>query len=80
MKSLLSLGHHGSPEDNDRESSPPRESWIDVAKGVGIFLVVFEHVVRGLVAANVVSATTLFHITDYTIYLFHMPLFFFYQG
>jgi fucose 4-O-acetylase-like acetyltransferase len=78
--SVFSLGHHRSPADDDGEHPRPRETWIDVAKGVGIFLVVFEHVVRGLVAANVISATPLFRATDYTIYLFHMPLFFFLSG
>jgi fucose 4-O-acetylase-like acetyltransferase len=57
-----------------------REEWIDIAKGVGIFLVVFEHVVRGVVKAQIEPISALFQITDYTVYTFHMPLFFILSG
>jgi fucose 4-O-acetylase-like acetyltransferase len=43
-----------------------RDSLIDVAKGIGILLVVFAHIFEGIV-------------TD-IIYLFHMPLFFYLSG
>jgi fucose 4-O-acetylase-like acetyltransferase len=80
MQSEPSLERYKSPQNKNGDYSSLREIWIDVAKGIGIFLVVFEHTVRGLVGANVISATKLFQITDYTIYLFHMPLFFFLSG
>ena len=44
-----------------------RIDWIDIAKGMGIFLMVIGH-------------TTLPHILSKTIYLFHMPLFFVLSG
>lgn len=45
-----------------------RDSTIDIAKGIGIFLVVLGHFA--------VFASPLYHY----IYLFHMPLFFFISG
>lgn len=43
-----------------------RDHLIDVAKGIGILLVVFAHIYKG-------------SCTDF-IYLFHMPLFFYLSG
>ncbi len=50
-----------------------REKYIDVAKGIGILLVVYGHVINsgGLESLGVVSQV---------IYSFHMPLFFFVTG
>ena len=50
-------------------SQTMRESWVDYAKGIGILLVVFGHVNRGLQAAGIIMPSKLYH--------FHMPLFFF---
>jgi fucose 4-O-acetylase-like acetyltransferase len=57
-----------------------RVGWVDSAKGIGIILVVFAHVVRGLVNSHIWmwSPTSLF--LDGWIYAFHMPLFFFLSG
>src|SRR5436190_2122812 len=64
-----------STDSVDRHSR--REHWIDVTKGIGILLVVYGHVLRGLVTAGIVPNSKLFQIAYYTLYLFHMPLFFF---
>lgn len=56
-----------------------RESWIDVAKAIGIVLVVFGHVVRGLVRANILVEEQ-WIVLDSMIYSFHMPLFFLLSG
>jgi fucose 4-O-acetylase-like acetyltransferase len=57
-----------------------REAWLDIAKGIGIVLVVFGHVTNGLVAARIVPATNALTYVYYVIYTFHMPLFFFLSG
>ena len=59
---------------------PVRVDWVDIAKGLGIILVVFGHVIRGLVNGNVWMWTTTSHFIDGWIYAFHMPLFFFLSG
>lgn len=58
---------------------PPRISLVDYAKGIGIFLVVLGHVLRGLVG-TVLEANTITQILEQWIYAFHMPLFFFLSG
>jgi fucose 4-O-acetylase-like acetyltransferase len=57
-----------------------RIAWVDVARGVGITLVVLGHVLRGLVAASLLPASGAFQFVDAWIYSFHMPLFFFLSG
>jgi len=52
----------------------------DLAKAMGIFLVVFGHVLRGLMNAGIVQSTAFWLEVDKLIYLFHMPLFFFLSG
>jgi len=60
--------------------SDHRLEWIDVAKGLGIALVVYGHVFRGLEAAGIISASDAMTVIDSVIYSFHMPLFFFLAG
>jgi len=60
------------------KAEPKRIDWIDYAKGIGIILVVFGHVVRGLDTAGFTSPY--FDISDKFIYAFHMPLFFLLSG
>lgn len=55
-----------------------RLNWIDVSKGIGIILVVFGHVLRGLDAAKINFPH--FKNIDKFIYTFHMPLFFCLSG
>jgi fucose 4-O-acetylase-like acetyltransferase len=57
-----------------------RQTWLDRAKGFGIALVAYGHVMRGMVAAGVVANDPVERAIDYTLYTFHMPLFFFLAG
>jgi fucose 4-O-acetylase-like acetyltransferase len=57
-----------------------RITWVDYAKGVGIFLVVFGHTLRSLHASRIVADSPSFHHVDSWIYTFHMPLFFLLSG
>ena len=61
------------------QSSDTRVEWLDAARGIGIALVVFGHVLRGLFGAQI-AADPYWKIIDYTIYTFHMPLFFLLAG
>ncbi|MBY0579675.1 MAG: acyltransferase family protein [Burkholderiales bacterium] len=60
--------------------SGERWDWVDVAKGIGIILVVYGHVARGLFHAGIYQDQTSFDLIDKIIYSFHMPLFFFLSG
>lgn len=62
------------------QHSRNRSAWIDVARGIGIFLVVLAHAERGIVKANMAPPTTISLMMDETIYAFHMPLFFLLAG
>jgi fucose 4-O-acetylase-like acetyltransferase len=57
----------------------PRIEWIDAARGIGIILVVFGHVERGLFSSNIIHGPY-WNWLDFSIYSFHMPLFFFLAG
>jgi fucose 4-O-acetylase-like acetyltransferase len=62
-----------------------RLEWIDYAKGIGIILVVYGHVVIGITNAGIVASATdtLQLFPKYSldlIYTFHMSLFFFLSG
>ncbi|MEZ7892952.1 MAG: acyltransferase [Candidatus Wallbacteria bacterium] len=56
-----------------------RVIWV-YAKAIGIILVVYGHVARGLVAAEIKIDPVLYNLIDSVIYSFHMPLFFFLSG
>ncbi|MEI6430434.1 MAG: acyltransferase family protein [Pseudanabaena sp. ELA607] len=58
----------------------PRIDWLDYAKGIGIFLVVLGHVIRGLYDSANLATPGQFAAIDSWIYSFHMPLFFFLSG
>lgn len=63
------------------EASPStRDLSMDVAKGVGIILVVIGHAWRGLESAGLIGNAWLFRLIDQLIYNFHMPLFFLLSG
>ena len=64
----------------ERDSRGSRLNWVDVAKGLGIVLVVVGHVIRGLVSADLMNWTATARFVDAWIYSFHMPLFFFLSG
>ena len=57
-----------------------RNAWVDYAKGIGIILVVYGHVARGVFNAGVPMDEGRYVLVDSIIYSFHMPLFFFLSG
>lgn len=57
-----------------------RDLSMDVAKGVGIILVVIGHAWRGLDTDGMIGNPDLFQVIDRLIYNFHMPLFFVLSG
>ncbi|MGJ4998914.1 acyltransferase family protein [Bradyrhizobium sp. HKCCYLS3077] len=54
--------------------------WIDYARGIGVILVVYGHVLGGLVRPGIFPDGALARWMDYTLYTFHMPLFVFLAG
>lgn len=62
------------------KTARPRITWVDYAKGVGIFLVVFGHVLRGLHSSQIITDSPAYFLSDSAIYSFHMPLFFLLSG
>src|SRR5579859_6521902 len=58
-----------------------RDQSLDIAKGIGILLVVLGHCLKGLIASAFFPATAQWppQVVD-AIYLFHMPLFFVISG
>lgn len=59
---------------------PSRDTWIDYAKAIGIILVVYGHVVRGIKSITPQEISPILTFIDKIIYSFHMPLFFFIAG
>ena len=57
-----------------------RDAWVDYAKAIGIVLVVYGHVARGVFNAGIPMDVPLYEQVDSIIYSFHMPLFFFLSG
>ncbi len=57
-----------------------RNSWADYAKAIGIILVVYGHVARGVYNAGIPLDPNTFNLVDSVLYSFHMPLFFFLSG
>jgi fucose 4-O-acetylase-like acetyltransferase len=57
-----------------------RAGWVDYAKAIGIILVVYGHVIRGLHSAGFEFYGKFYDLSDSIIYSFHMPLFFFLSG
>lgn len=57
-----------------------RIAWIDIARGIGILLVVYAHAARGLVLAHDLPGEGWTIAADTIIYAFHMPLFFLLAG
>lgn len=52
-----------------------RDHSYDIAKGLGIIMVVFGHTERGLSISGMPTHFSLMGFIDYTIYTFHMPFF-----
>ena len=57
-----------------------RNVWVDYAKAIGIILVVYGHMARGVYHAGIDIPIRFYELTDSIIYSFHMPLFFFLSG
>ncbi len=57
-----------------------RSDWVDYAKALGIILVVYGHVAKGLSNAGIEAQFKSFETITSVIYSFHMPLFFFVSG
>ncbi|MHB2213496.1 acyltransferase family protein [Raoultella ornithinolytica] len=57
-----------------------RFDWVDYAKGIGIVLVVYGHIARGLYNSGIIPDSKVYFFLDALIYSFHMPLFFFLSG
>lgn len=57
-----------------------RSYWVDYAKAIGILLVVYAHVVRGVYNAGIETHYVFYGIVDSIVYSFVMPLFFFLSG
>ena len=70
----------GRSEGTISSNPETRSEWIDAAKGIGICLVVWGHVVRGVDASEIDAGFPILSVIDYSIYSFHMPLFFFISG
>jgi len=65
---------------NRRFDEQRRVDWVDYAKGIGIFCVVFGHVLGGMQPSSVISDSSWYQSTERYLYAFHMPLFFFIAG
>lgn len=63
----------------DTKMQSARIAWLDVARTLGIVLVVFGHLERGLMSAQILSSP-IWQQIDFMIYTFHMPLFFYLSG
>ncbi|MBV1950885.1 MAG: acyltransferase [Cycloclasticus sp.] len=63
-----------------KNSSSTQYEWVNYAKGIGIILVVYGHVARGVFNAGMTEDEMFFRLVDAVIYSFHMPLFFFLSG
>ncbi len=57
-----------------------RLDWVDYAKGIGIILVVYGHLLSSGYHAGLAISPHFFHFSDSFVYSFHMPLFFFLAG
>lgn len=65
----------------DPEHQPARRLlWVDVARGIGILLVVYGHALRAQVTSGNSVASWYAGVQDEVIYAFHMHLFFFLAG
>lgn len=54
-----------------------RIEWIDIAKAIGIVLVVYGHVILGMHDAGLWGGSLNYNLQHSFVYTTHMPLFFF---
>jgi fucose 4-O-acetylase-like acetyltransferase len=69
-----------APEVAGKSGAQERVGWVDLARGIGIFLVVLGHVLRGLTSASIAPKGGFLAALDEWIYAFHMPVFFALSG
>jgi fucose 4-O-acetylase-like acetyltransferase len=62
------------------KSTEARADWVDYAKGIGIILVVYGHLLSSGYHAGLKIPSDFFAYSDSIVYSFHMPLFFFLSG
>ncbi|CAL4869857.1 hypothetical protein MMA231_04149 (plasmid) [Asticcacaulis sp. MM231] len=62
------------------EQKPQRVTWVDLARGVGILLVVIGHAAGGIIDSPLGAQASGIRYVFLTIYTFHMPLFFILSG
>ena len=79
------VGRHESALDpmNRRpgaDTHSARIPWLDVARGIGIILVVVGHSLGGLISAGHIADKSFLSLIFFCIYTFHMPLFFVLSG
>ncbi|MEZ9537952.1 acyltransferase family protein [Shewanella sp. 10N.286.51.B8] len=55
-------------------------AWVEYAKAIGIMLVVYGHVARGIYHSGIDLPVPFYKLADSLVYSFHMPLFFFLSG
>lgn len=60
-----------------KTSSSTHYAWVDYAKGIGIILVVYGHVARGVFNAGITEDEKLFRLVDAVIYSLSYALVFF---
>jgi fucose 4-O-acetylase-like acetyltransferase len=79
--------HESAPVQPNSARPAPRQptvatrlQWVDQAKGIGIVLVVFGHVLDGVHNAGIPIDAFTFRLTWDALYSFHIPLFFFLSG
>jgi fucose 4-O-acetylase-like acetyltransferase len=77
---MMQVSQSGKAQTLAPPSDRARKVWIDFARGIGVILVVYGHVLGGLVRADLFPQGALASWMDYTLYTFHMPLFFFLAG
>jgi fucose 4-O-acetylase-like acetyltransferase len=66
-------------QNNNGKSATRRFTWIDVAKGVAIVLVIYRHVLIGIQRSGITIETYLLELNE-MVYSFRMPLFFILSG
>ena len=57
-----------------------RIDWVDYAKGIGILLVVYGHLLSSVFHKGIQIPKHFFELSDSIVYSFHMPMFFFLSG
>jgi fucose 4-O-acetylase-like acetyltransferase len=69
-----------SPVAGNINTKSQRYEWLDVARGIGIILVVIGHALGGIIDSPIGDGATGLRQAFFVIYTFHMPLFFILSG